>query len=97
MQVRVDVQDLGIDMLTIVGHKFGAPKGVAALYIRKGVPLGSFFLGGGQVSFALHVGTASLQDRRHCRQAEDPTTSVVYCVWLLPVCTAAQPLCLVVK
>ena len=36
-------------MLTIVGHKFGAPKGVAALYIRKGVQLGNFFFGGGQV------------------------------------------------
>lgn len=40
-------------MLTIVGHKFGAPKGVAALYIRKGVQLGNFFFGGGQVCSAL--------------------------------------------
>lgn len=46
---EVDVKELGVDMLTIVGHKFGAPKGVAALYIRKGVQLDTFFYGGSQV------------------------------------------------
>ena len=49
MQVPVHVNQLGVDMLTIVGHKFGAPKGVAALYIREGVQLGNYFHGGGQV------------------------------------------------
>ena len=33
-KIPVDVQYLFVDMMTIVGHKFGAPKGIAALYIN---------------------------------------------------------------
>ncbi|KAK9827737.1 hypothetical protein WJX81_007982 [Elliptochloris bilobata] len=47
-KVQVDVNELGADLLTVVGHKFGAPKGVAALYIRSGVRLAPFLHGGGQ-------------------------------------------------
>lgn len=34
-KIPVKVNDLGVDMCTIVGHKIGAPKGVAALYVRE--------------------------------------------------------------
>ena len=37
-----------IDLLSLSGHKLGAPKGIGALYIRKGTPIHPFLLGGGQ-------------------------------------------------
>lgn len=58
-KVPVDVQSLGVDMLTIVGHKFGAPKGVAALYVRQSVPMTSLLLGGSQ-EFGFRGGTESI-------------------------------------
>lgn len=42
------MSDLGVDMLTIVGHKFGAPKGVAALFVKAGLTLPPIIYGGGQ-------------------------------------------------
>lgn len=36
-KVPIDVRSLGVDMFTIVGHKFGASKGIAALYVRENV------------------------------------------------------------
>ena len=44
-KVRVDVRELGVDFLTLAGHKLYAPKGVGALYIRSGVQLESLIHG----------------------------------------------------
>jgi cysteine desulfurase len=42
------VNDLGVDFLSIAGHKLYAPKGIGALYRRHGAPLGKFIFGAGQ-------------------------------------------------
>lgn len=44
----LDVQALNVDLLTITAHKFYGPKGVGALYIRRGMPLLPQISGGGQ-------------------------------------------------
>jgi len=55
----VDVNELGVDMLSLGAHKFYGPKGVGALYMRKGTPLVSHLTGGGQ-EFSLRAGTQNV-------------------------------------
>jgi len=47
-KLPVDVQDLGVDLLSIAGHKLYAPKGVGALFIKSGTILGKVIFGAGQ-------------------------------------------------
>lgn len=47
-KVPLDVDGLDVDLLTVVGHKMYAPKGIAALYVRAGLDLEPVVYGGGQ-------------------------------------------------
>ena len=59
-KIPVDVNDLGVDYLTLSAHKFYGPKGVGAMYIRKGAPR-SPFLHGGHQEGGLRAGTYNNQ------------------------------------
>ncbi|MGX7732675.1 cysteine desulfurase family protein [Rhodococcus sp. 2H158] len=67
-KITLDVGAFGVDLLTVVGHKMYAPKGIAALYVRDGVSMVPLIGGGGQergvragtenVAFAMALGIA---------------------------------------
>ena len=55
-KIPVDVEDMGVDMLTVSAHKLHGPKGVGALYVRRDVELESLISGGGHEG-GLRAGT----------------------------------------
>jgi len=58
-KVPLHVDDLGIDLLTLAGHKFYAPKGIGALYVRSGVAIGPVLFGADQ-EHGLRPGTENV-------------------------------------
>lgn len=48
LKIPLTPKELGVDAFTLSGHKIGAPKGIGAMYLKKGVKLKPFILGGGQ-------------------------------------------------
>lgn len=58
-KIECNPQELGVDMLSLSGHKFYGPKGVGALYVRTGVPIDSIMYGEGCES-GLRPGTPSV-------------------------------------
>lgn len=49
-KLDIDVKKMGVDMISLSGHKVHAPKGIGVLYIKKGLHIPSFVYGGGQES-----------------------------------------------
>lgn len=82
--IKVDVGDLGIDMLSASAHKFNGPKGVGFLYIKNGINISSYADGGAQ-ELGRRAGTENVAAivgmavalRKNCRDIETNTKKLL--------------------
>ena len=58
-KMRLDIKELGVDALSLSGHKFGAPKGIGILYLKDGIKCSPLIDGGGQEQ-GLRSGTENI-------------------------------------
>jgi len=58
-KIPINLKETQIDLFSLSGHKFHAPKGIGALYIKENLKLPSFFIGGGQ-EFSRRAGTEAI-------------------------------------
>ncbi len=85
-KIRTAVDELGVDLLTIAGHKIYAPKGVGALYVRRGVALEPAMHGAGHegglrpgtenVPYIVGLGKAAALVYRHLDEASERLTTL---------------------
>lgn len=81
--IPIDVNELGIDMLSASAHKFNGPKGIGFLYIRKGTQIRPFTDGGAQ-EFHMRAGTENIASivgmavalRKNCDKMQEMSTTL---------------------
>lgn len=92
-KVPVSVRELGVDLLSVAGHKLYAPKGVGALYIRPGTPIEPLLRGAGHerglrpgtenVAFIVGLGAACAASERDLQQESDRVRGLRERLWKL--------------
>lgn len=75
-KIDVDVSSLGVDLLSVAGHKLYAPKGIGALYVKDGLKIQTLIHGGGQ-EFGLRAGTENLPGILGLASAADISKSIL--------------------